>query len=85
VCATQYQTQVDVNGDDTHPAFEFLKTAFPGDITWNFRKFLVGRDGMSIVYKCVCMRGEEIFMHSYMLMCICSTPRRARGSVQKGH
>ncbi len=42
--------KVDVNGDDTHPLFAYLKNAAPGllgtkDIKWNFTKFLVGRDG----------------------------------------
>jgi glutathione peroxidase len=42
--------KVDVNGDDTHPIFAFLKGAAPGvlgteGIKWNFTKFLVGRDG----------------------------------------
>ena len=42
--------KVDVNGDDAHPLFKFLKSEAPGllgtkDIKWNFTKFLVGRDG----------------------------------------
>ena len=42
--------KVDVNGDDTHPVFAFLKAAAPGllgteGIKWNFTKFLVDRDG----------------------------------------
>jgi len=42
--------KVDVNGDDTHPIFAFLKTGAPGvlgteGIKWNFTKFLVDRDG----------------------------------------
>lgn len=28
--------QIDVNGPNTHPVYKFLKTCFPGDITWNF-------------------------------------------------
>ncbi len=40
----------DVNGANTHPLFEFLKTAAPGllgtqSIKWNFTKFLVDRSG----------------------------------------
>lgn len=44
--------KVDVNGDNTHPIYTWLKTAFPGggDITWNFAtKFLIGPDGIPIV------------------------------------
>ncbi len=42
--------KVDVNGDDAHPLFKYLKNEAPGllgtrDIKWNFTKFLVGRDG----------------------------------------
>jgi len=42
--------KVDVNGDDTHPVFAFLKTGAPGvlgteAIKWNFTKFLVDREG----------------------------------------
>jgi glutathione peroxidase len=42
--------RIDVNGDDAHPLFEFLKKSKPGalgieSIKWNFSKFLVDRDG----------------------------------------
>lgn len=42
--------KVDVNGKNTHPLFEQLKTAAKGlagskSIKWNFTKFLIGRDG----------------------------------------
>jgi glutathione peroxidase len=42
--------KISVKGKDKHPLYEFLtsKTANPefgGEITWNFNKFLVGRDG----------------------------------------
>jgi glutathione peroxidase len=41
--------KVDVNGDEAHPLFEWLKTERGGllgsAIKWNFTKFLVGRDG----------------------------------------
>ena len=42
--------KVDVNGDNTHPLFQFLKVAKPGllgteGIKWNFTKFLVDRHG----------------------------------------
>ncbi|MGH3348132.1 MAG: glutathione peroxidase, partial [Nocardioides sp.] len=42
--------KVDVNGDDTHPLFAWLKDEksglLGGKIKWNFTKFLVGRDGL---------------------------------------
>ena len=41
--------KVDVNGDDEHPLFGWLKSErrglLGGRIKWNFTKFLVGRDG----------------------------------------
>jgi glutathione peroxidase len=44
--------KVDVNGDDAHPLFTWLKSekgGLLGDaIKWNFTKFLVGRDGQVI-------------------------------------
>ena len=40
---------IEVNGDDAHPLFEWLKSEkgglLGGKIKWNFTKFLVGRDG----------------------------------------
>lgn len=41
--------KIEVNGPGRHPLYAWLageKAAFPGDITWNFEKFLIGRDGM---------------------------------------
>ncbi len=42
--------KVDVNGDDAHPLFQWLKVQAPGllgskDIKWNFTKFLIDRQG----------------------------------------
>jgi glutathione peroxidase len=42
--------KINVNGDDAHPLFKWLKSEAPGvlgseGIKWNFTKFLVGRDG----------------------------------------
>lgn len=43
----------EVNGANTHPLFQFLKTAAPGllgtqSIKWNFTKFLVDRSGQVV-------------------------------------
>jgi glutathione peroxidase len=44
--------KVDVNGEDAHPVWEWLKESKGGllgdRIKWNFTKFLVGRDGKVI-------------------------------------
>ena len=43
-------SKIDVNGDNAHPLFNYLKKEARGlmgseKIKWNFTKFLVGRDG----------------------------------------
>ena len=71
----QIMKKVDVNGDDEHPVFTFLKAQAPteeykglkakathtmlkgisksakkeGDILWNFTKFLIAKDGKTVV------------------------------------
>ena len=43
--------KLDVNGAHRHPLYRLLAgegAEFPGDITWNFEKFLVGRNGAVI-------------------------------------
>lgn len=42
--------KIDVNGENTHPIFAFLKKSLPGilgteDIKWNFTKFLIDSNG----------------------------------------
>lgn len=53
-CTTSFQVtfplfaKIDVNGADRHPLYAELAgkaSPFPGNIKWNFHKFLVGRDG----------------------------------------
>ena len=41
-------SKIDVNGAQRHPLYAWLtaqENGFPGNIRWNFEKFLVGRDG----------------------------------------
>ena len=45
--------KIDVNGNQAHPLFQWLKQQAPGllgseGIKWNFTKFLIGRDGQVI-------------------------------------
>jgi len=44
--------KIEVNGDDTHPLYQWLKHkksgALGANIKWNFTKFLIGRDGRVI-------------------------------------
>ncbi len=55
-CALKYKTtfplfaKITVKGDAMSPVYRYLTTAsgFEGGITWNFNKFLIGRDGKVI-------------------------------------
>jgi glutathione peroxidase len=58
-CSSKYNvtfpmfSKISVKGRDIHPLYQFLtsKTTdpeFAGDISWNFNKFLIGRDGHTI-------------------------------------
>ena len=53
-CQTKYDVtfpmgaKLEVNGSNRHPIYRYLtspETGVAGDITWNFEKFLVSRDG----------------------------------------
>ncbi len=53
-CTTSYDVtfpisvKIEVNGPDRHPLYAWLtspQNGYPGDIEWNFEKFLIGRDG----------------------------------------
>ncbi|MCU0611297.1 MAG: glutathione peroxidase [Candidatus Eisenbacteria bacterium] len=55
-CASTYKvtfpmfSKLSVKGSDKHPLFAYLTSPetnpeFGGEITWNFNKFLIGRDG----------------------------------------
>lgn len=37
--------KLEVNGPGESPLYTWLKQEHPGDIEWNFAKFLIGRDG----------------------------------------
>lgn len=56
-CKTKYDVtfpimeKISVKGENQHKLYEELtgeKGAFPGDVKWNFGKFLIGRDGKPI-------------------------------------
>ncbi len=57
-CSTKFSTtfplfdKIDVNGDNAHPLYTYLKSEQSGlvtdDIKWNFTKFLIGKDGVPI-------------------------------------
>jgi glutathione peroxidase len=53
-CAMNYAVtfplseKIEVNGNDQHAIYAWLQESFPGDIEWNFEKFLIDRDGKVI-------------------------------------
>jgi len=56
-CTSKYDVtfplfdKIEVNGENRHPLYVHLAgpdSAFPGNIRWNFTKFLIGRDGRII-------------------------------------
>jgi len=56
-CTTRYDVtfplaaKIEVNGPGRHPLYAWLTSSgngHPGDIEWNFEKFLIGRDGRLI-------------------------------------
>ncbi len=57
--------KVDVNGDNAHPLYRYLKAEKPGllgteGIKWNFTKFLVGKDGEVIERYAPATKPEEL-------------------------
>jgi glutathione peroxidase len=50
-CTTRFNVtfplfdKLEVNGPGRHPLYQALTAAEPGDITWNFEKFLIDRNG----------------------------------------
>ncbi len=57
-------SKVDVNGEDTHPLFKYLKSElaglFGGVVKWNFTKFIVGPDGKPLKRYSPFNKPEEI-------------------------
>lgn len=52
-CLTKYSvsfplfSKISVKGEDKHPLYQYLteKSPFPGEVEWNFQKYLVDRNG----------------------------------------
>jgi len=70
-CSTSFDVtfplfkKIDVNGDNTHPVYRYLKSSAPGllgteAIKWNFSKFLVSRDGQVIARYATATKPEAI-------------------------
>ena len=57
--------KVDVNGNDAHPLFRFLKGEAPGvlgteAVKWNFTKFLVNREGAVVTRYAPTTKPEDL-------------------------
>jgi glutathione peroxidase len=69
-CTTNYAitfpmfAKVDVNGDNAHPLYQYLKKSKPGllgsSIKWNFTKFLVDRTGQVVARPAPTARPEGL-------------------------
>jgi glutathione peroxidase len=57
-------SKIDVNGDDAHPLFKWLRSEKGGllgnRVKWNFTKFLVGKDGQVIARYAPTTKPEKI-------------------------
>ncbi|WP_448212137.1 glutathione peroxidase [Colwellia sp. MEBiC06753] len=57
--------KIDVNGDNAHPLYKYLKAQAPGilgteGIKWNFTKFLIGKDGKVVKRYATMTKPEKI-------------------------
>lgn len=65
--------KIDVNGEQAHPLYNYLKKASPGilgskGIKWNFTKFLIGKDGQVVKRFAPTAKPEAIKKHIKALM-----------------
>ena len=65
--------KIDVNGEQAHPLYKYLKKASPGilgskGIKWNFTKFLIGKDGQVVKRFAPTAKPEAIKQHIKALM-----------------
>ena len=65
-CRLRYDTKfprfakIHVNGSKEEPLYTYLKNIKPGRISWNFAKFLIGRDGSVIERFAPTTKPEEL-------------------------
>lgn len=70
-CSREYSVtfpifaKIEVNGDNAHPLYQFLKSQRPGlmgleSIKWNFTKFLVDREGQVVTRYAPTTRPEAL-------------------------
>jgi glutathione peroxidase len=69
--------KIEVNGSNTHPFFDFLKSAAPGllgttAIKWNFTKFLINRDGTQVKRYASATSPKEIIEDIKKFLIVCA-------------
>ncbi|PKC10799.1 glutathione peroxidase [Rhizophagus irregularis] len=52
--------KIDVNGENESPVYKYLKSQQPGDIKWNFEKFLIDKSGKVVKKYTSSVKPEEI-------------------------
>jgi glutathione peroxidase len=78
-CAREYSVtfpmfaKIEVNGDNAHPLYQFLKRQRPGlmgleSIKWNFTKFLVDREGKVVTRYAPTTRPEALIAEILSLL-----------------
>jgi len=59
--------KIDVNGDETHEVYRYLKESLPGligkDIKWNFTKFLIDPEGNPVKRFASTVKPEKLEAH----------------------
>jgi glutathione peroxidase len=82
--------KIEVNGGGRHPLYAALAgkdSPFPGDIKWNFSKFLVGRDGkiLNRFESKVAPDSAELTQAIEAALAMRATAERARGGVDNNN
>ena len=65
-------SKIDVNGDEAHPLFKYLRKELPGiggnKIKWNFTKFLIDREGKPVKRFAPTVKPEKLVKHIEKLL-----------------
>jgi glutathione peroxidase len=68
----QMFSKIEVNGDNAHPIYKYLKSRLPGlvgkNIKWNFAKFLIDRNGEPVKRFAPTTLPEKLAKHIELLL-----------------